>query len=172
MKIGYKIVHFFIIVICLIVQIVFVEHLSIYHIAFDLIMIAVIGVSIFDGVLYGISYGFAAGILLDLMTGSIIGINALVYSINAFIVGKIMDFGFKQKILTYVLIIFSITELNLLVINGVYYLFNFNSNFKELGIELLINPVFNILFMFLIFPLLHARREKKDEFGFAYKDKI
>lgn len=172
MKIGYKIIHFFILVICLIVQIVFVEHLSIYHIEFDLVMIAVIGVSIFDGVLYGISYGFAAGIMLDLLTGSIIGINALVYSINAFIVSGIMNLGFKQKILTYVLIIFSITELNLIVINGVYYLFNFNSNLKDLGIELLINPIFNIVFMFLVFPLLQARREKKDEFGFVYKDKI
>jgi len=172
MKIAYKIIHFLILVICLILQIVFIEYLKLYHINMDLVMVAIIGISIFDGVLYGITYGFAAGLLLDLMLSNVVGVNALTYALNAFIVSKVINIGFRLKILTYILIVFFITELNLLVVSGVYYLFNFSTSLKQLGLEMLISPVCNILFMFLLFPALQAGREKKDEFGFLYKDKI
>jgi rod shape-determining protein MreD len=172
MKIAYKIIHFLILLICLILQIVFIEYLKLYHINIDLVMVAILGISIFDGVLYGIAYGFAAGLLLDLMVSNVVGVNALIYALDAFIVSKVINMGFRFKIITYVIIVFFITELNLLVVSGVYYLFNFSTSLRQLGLEMLINPVGNILFMFLIFPALQAGREKKDEFGFLYKDKI
>jgi rod shape-determining protein MreD len=138
----------------------------------DLLMVAVVAISIFDGPIFGIIYGFIAGMLLDLIVGSITGINALVYVLNGFFAGKIIELGFRRKLTTYVLLIFFITEINLLITSGIYNLFNFYTSIREIGIEMIVNPALNILFMFIIFPLLSAGREKKEEFGFLYKDKI
>jgi len=110
--------------------------------------------------------------ILDLMVGNIIGLSALIYALNGYIVSKIVNIGLKKKIFVYILAIFFITEINLLAFTGVYYLFNFRTSLRGLGLEIAINPICNILLMFIMFPLLQTVRERKDEFGFLYKDKI
>jgi len=172
MKIFLRIIHFLILVICLIIQVSFIEHLKHYNINIDLLMVAIAAVSIFDGPIFGLVYGFIIGMLLDLMAGSIAGINALIYALNGFFACKIIEIGLRRKWAVYVLLIFLITEVNLLLTSGIYYLFNFSLSARQLGIEMLISPVVNILFMFMIFPFFSAGREKKEEFGFIYKDKI
>ncbi len=69
-------------------------------------MVVIIAVALFDGTFWGILFGFAVGMVLDLMIGDIIGISALIYSINAFIVARLITSGFKFKYLTYSFIIF------------------------------------------------------------------
>jgi len=105
------------------------------------------------------------------MTGQVIGITALLFALNAFAAGLILRAGFEKKLLVNILLIFAVTEINLLFLTGVYYLFNFKVSFNALGLELLTNPVFNILAMFVIFPVLRAGRQRKEEIGFIYKDK-
>jgi hypothetical protein len=51
-------------------------------------------------------------------------------------------------------------------------LFNFKASLGGLGLEMAIYPICNILLMFVLFPLLQTGRERKDEFGFLYKDEI
>ncbi|MBM3705618.1 MAG: rod shape-determining protein MreD [Actinobacteria bacterium] len=170
MKIFLKFVHLVFILICLIIQMSFIEHLKIFYINIDLIMVAVIGIAAFDGTVYGLISGFIAGLILDLMTARIIGINALIYSVNGFIAGKVMESGFKKRILAYVLMIFFFSEANLLLQTGIYYIFNYSSSFTKLGIEMLLYPVCNIAVMFLIFPLLKAGTERSGEIGFIFKD--
>ena len=135
-------------------------------------MVAIAAVSIFDGPLFGLVYGFTIGILLDLMVGSITGISAFIYALNGFFAARVVELGFRRKWATYVLLIFFLTEINLLVTSSIYYLFNFSLSAKQLGIEMIVSPVINILLAFIIFPLLSAGREKKEEFGFIYKDEI
>ena len=171
MKIFLKFLHFAVLIVCLIIQIVFGDYLKLYFINFDLIMLVVAAVAVFDGVIYGVAYGFVGGMLFDLLTANIIGVSALIYAVNAFIISRIIDLGFRLKIITYILIIFFITEINLLFISGVYYLFNFSLNVKQFGLEMIINPVCNIILMFIIFPVISAGKEKKEEFGFIYKNK-
>jgi uncharacterized membrane protein len=79
--------------------------------------------------------------------------------------------GFEKKLLVNILLIFTITEINLLFLTGVHYLFNFKVSFSTLGLGLLINPIFNVLVMFAVFPVLRAGRKRKEEIGFIYKDK-
>ena len=171
MKFLLKLLHFILLLICIILQITFAGYLNVFYISLDLIMIAVLGITVYDGDIYGIIMGFFAGLILDLMTGRIIGISALLYALGAFAAGRILTVGFKKKLLVNILLIFTVTETNLLFFTGIYYLFNFKTSFNTLGLELLINPVANILAMFVIFPVLRAGKERKEEIGFIYKDK-
>ncbi|MBE3138491.1 MAG: hypothetical protein IMZ63_01605, partial [Actinobacteria bacterium] len=73
MKAIQRILHFIILIICLVFQITLVERLKLYYINLDLVMIAIAGITIFDGMIYGVVYGFIAGMILDLMVGNVIG---------------------------------------------------------------------------------------------------
>ena len=174
MKIFYKFLHFFILVICLLLQIVFFEYLKSFSLNFDLVMVVIIAIALFDGTFWGILFGFAAGMLLDLLIGDIIGISALIYPINAFIASKLITSGFKFKYLTYSFIIFLVTEINILIVSLIRYLFNFNSNWMQMGLELITKPVLNIILMFIIFPIISisSGMTREIEFGFKYKSKI
>src|SRR4030042_329551 len=137
-------------------------------------MVVIIAVTLFDGTLLGILFGFAVGMVLDLLIGDIIGISALIYPINALIASKLITSDFKFKYLTYSFIIFLVTEINILIVSLIRYLFNFNSNWMQMGLEILTKPVLNIVLMFIIFPIISisSGMTREIEFGFKYKDKI
>ena len=172
MKIFFRILHLIILIVCLILQLSFVEHLRIFGISMDLIAVMIIGIAIFDDVITAMIYGFFAGLVVDLMTGNIIGISALIYSLNGFIAGSVIRLWDRRRILNYVLIVFFITEINLLLASVIYYLFNFDVGFRGLALELILIPVFNSAAMFIIFPILRAGKDSKEELGFIYKDKV
>lgn len=172
MKFFYKVLHFIFIIVCLIIQISFLERLKVFNINIDLVMVAIAGVAVFSGSLIGLLYGFIAGLMLDLLTGGIIGIYALIYSVNGFIAGKLLLLNFKNIQVTYVLLIFFLTEINLLSLNILYYFFNFSPALLRPGLEIIINPVYNIIVMFAVFPLFKAGSKRKEEIGFVYKDTI
>jgi rod shape-determining protein MreD len=137
-------------------------------------MVVIIAVVIFDGTFWGILFGFAAGMMLDLLIGDIIGVSALIYSLNAFIVSKLITSGFKLKYLTYSFIVFLVTEINIIIVSLIRYLFNFSSNWMQMGLELTTKPVLNIVLMFIIFPVISisSGMARETEFGFKYKNKI
>ncbi len=174
MKSFSKILHFFILIICLILQIAFFDYLDIFFINFDLIMVVVIAVALFDGTMWGMIFGFIAGMIIDLMTGNIVGISAVVYSVDAFIVKKLIAAGFKSKLLTYMFIVFLITEVNILAVGLIYYLFNFSISRFGMGLDMIIGPVCNIILLFIIFPIIRMGTgiNRETEFEFKYKDEI
>jgi hypothetical protein len=143
MKIFSKFLHFFLIIICLLLQIVFFEYLKMYYIISDLI---------------------------------IVGISAFIYAIDSFIVNKLITAGFKPAWTTYSFLVFLVTEINILILNLVLYLFNFSIDWSAISLELLVRPVCNIILMFIIFPLIKmssGRSESEEiKFGVQYKDKI
>lgn len=156
MKIVSRILNFFILIICLMLQISFFEYLELFSINFDLIMVIIIAITLFNGTLWGVLAGFTAGMVLDLMTGNIVGISAFVYAVNAFIAGKLIAVEFKSKILSCLFVIFIITEINILMVSLIYYLFNFDINWTGMGMELITGPVLNIVLMFIFFPLVRG----------------
>ena len=109
--------------------------------------------------------------LIDILSGRIIGISALLYALGAFLAGRVSGLELKKKILTDLLLVLIVTELNILFKSGVYYLFGFSASSAKLGLEMLINPVFNAALMFILFPLLDLGRERKEELGFIFKKK-
>lgn len=61
--------------------------LSQLNIAPDFVIIALIYIGVREGKISGAIYGFIAGLLLDVLSGSFIGLLALSYTISAFIAG-------------------------------------------------------------------------------------
>ena len=172
MKIFYRILHFFILIICLLLQITFFENLKLFYVDFDLIMVVIIAIVLFDDVFWGMLFGFIVGMVLDFMMGSIVGISAFIYSVDAFMVGRLVAAGFRYRLLTYSFIVFLITEVNILVVSLIHYLFNFDSNILGMGLELVTKPICNIILMFIIFPVISSGMKRETEFGLKYKDKI
>ena len=172
MKLTYKVLHFFILAACLVLQIAFVENLKLFSMNFDLVLVTVIAISLMDGAIFGAFCGFTAGILLDLMLGGgTVGISAFAYAASAFIAGKLIETGLKQRILSFAFIIFLVTEINLILVSVIHYLFNFNIAISELGLELLVKPVCNIILMFVIFPLIRIGMHREYVIGFHNKEK-
>lgn len=171
MKILIKILHFLLLVAALIIQITFFEHLKMFNIYFDLVLIILVAVTLINGAFYGIISGFVIGILLDLMTGDLVGISALIYALDAFIIWNLVEAGLKYRFSSQVFLIFAVTEANLLTISIIRYLFNFSIDLPLLGLELLLKPVFNILLLAVIYPAVRiSLRQRMESFEFNYKD--
>jgi len=139
---------------------------------FDLIMVAIIAVSLFDGVFWGMLFGFAIGMVLDLSVGNIVGISAFIYSLSAFAANKLVSEEFRNRLLNYLFIVFLITESNILMVSLIRYLFNSNSNLLRIGVEMMTAPACNIILMFILFPVIRAGMRGDIELELKYKDKI
>lgn len=61
--------------------------LSDFNIAPDLVIIAIAYIGAKEGKIHGMLYGFFAGLLVDILSGSFFGLSALSYSLAAFIAG-------------------------------------------------------------------------------------
>ena len=172
MKIINKILHFALLIIALMVQIAFFEHLEMYFISFDLILRAIVAITLLDGAFYGIIFGFVAGLILDLAVGDLVGVSALVYVLDAFIVWKLVEAGFRSKLTSQIFLVFIVTEANLIITNLIRFLFNYQVNLPGMGLDLLILPVFNILLMIIFYPAVKIGISSGlEEFEFKYKNK-
>ncbi len=172
MKTINKILHFALLIIAVMVQIAFFEQLEMYFISFDLVLIAIVAITLLDGAFYGIIFGFIAGLILDLMVGDLVGVSALVYALDAFIVWKLVEAGFRSKLTSQIFLVFIVTEANLIITNLIRFLFNYQVDLPGMGLELLILPVFNILLMIMFYPAIKIEISRGlEEFEFKYKNK-
>ncbi|HAJ95337.1 MAG TPA: rod shape-determining protein MreD, partial [Actinobacteria bacterium] len=114
MKTVNKILHFLLLIVALIIQITFFEQLKLFNIRFDLILISIVIITLIDGVFFGIIFGFIAGLIIDLIAGDLVGISALIYSLDAYIVWRLVESGFKHRFTSQLLLIFAITEVSLI----------------------------------------------------------
>ena len=172
MKIINKILHFALLIIALMVQIAFFEHLKYYLISFDLVLIAIVAITLLDGAFYGIIFGFIAGLILDLVVGDLVGVSALVYALDAFIVWKLVEAGFRSKLTSQIFLVFIVTEANLIIINIIRFLFNYQINLPGVGLDLLIFPAFNIILIIIFYPAIKIGISRGlEEFEFNYKNK-
>ncbi|MCD4669106.1 MAG: rod shape-determining protein MreD [Actinomycetia bacterium] len=105
MKITNKILHFLLLIAALVIQITFFEQLKIFHISFDLIMVVLVAITLIDGAFFGIIFGFIAGLILDVIVGDLVGISALLYSLDAFLVWQLIGSGFKYGFMSQVFLI-------------------------------------------------------------------
>ncbi len=166
------ILHFALLIIALMVQIAFFEHLEMYFISFDIVLIAIVAITLLDGAFYGIIFGFIAGLILDLMAGDLVGVSALVYALDAFIVWKLVEAGFRSKLTSQIFLVFIVTEANLIITNLIRFLFNYQVDLPGMGLELLMLPVFNILLIIMFYPAIKIGISRGlEEFEFKYKNK-
>jgi len=164
MKYFFKFANFFILIFFVILQVVLGEQLKLYNINFDFILVTLVAITFKEGLLTGVIYGFTAGLIFDALSGGIIGISSLIFTLNAFIIHELVESGLKLKLVSYVFVVFIITEIDIIVVDIIYYLFNFSINFVSLGINLITKPFFNLILIFIIFPLLRLKFTKEETF--------
>lgn len=96
--------------------------LSSLNITPDLVIIVIVYIGIKEGKISGAIAGFIAGLLIDFLSGSFLGLQALSYSITAFIAGSFKKDSEKYLYkFNFLLIIFLCS----LISNTIYYLIFF-----------------------------------------------
>jgi rod shape-determining protein MreD len=142
-----------------------------FNIYFDLVLVMLVAVTLINGAFYGIISGFVIGLLLDLVAGDLVGMSALIYALDAFIIWNLVEAGLKYRFSSQAFLIFAVTEANLITIILIRYLFNFDINLSLVGLELLLKPVFNIILLAAIYPAVRiSLRQRMESFELNYKD--
>jgi len=169
MKIFSKTIDFFILIFFLILQVVFGEQLKLYYINFDFILVAIVALTFKNNLVFGMIYGFFAGLDFDVLSSNIIGISPLIFAIDVFIIGRLLESGLKMKLVSYILSVFILTEINIIIISVIYYLFSYKIDFATLGMDLLLKPIFNIAIIFIVFPLMRLKFSGEELIENQYK---
>jgi rod shape-determining protein MreD len=126
--------YFAILVILILIQKTFIWliSLSTLNITPDLVIIAVVYISVSEGKIFGSITGFLAGLIIDLISGSFLGLMALSYSVAGFIAGGFFTEGDKYLYkLNFLIIVF----LSSIISNFIFYIIYFQGlslNFLEI----------------------------------------
>jgi rod shape-determining protein MreD len=169
MKIFNKAVDFFLLIFFIILQVVFGEQLKLNYLNFDFILVAIVALTFKNGLITGMLYGFFAGLVFDILSSNIIGISPLILALSAFIIGRLLESGLKIKLVSYILTVFMLTEINIIIISIIYYLFSYSIDFTSLGMDLMFKPMFNILIILIIFPLMRVKFSGEELIEYQYK---
>lgn len=136
--------------------------LSSLNITPDLVIIAVVFISISEGKVFGSITGFLAGLAIDLISGSFLGLMALSYSIAGFIAGGFFSEGdkFLYKF-NFLIIVF----LSSIISNFIFYIIYFQGlslNFIEIFTKYILTTstyTAIVSIVFIIFPRNKALKE-------------
>ena len=153
-----------IIVILILIQktLIWLISLSSLNITPDLVLIAVVYISISEGKIFGSITGFIAGLTIDLISGSFLGLMALSYSITGFVAGVFFTEGDKNlSKINFLVIIFLCS----IVSNLVYYVIYFQGlalNFFEIFSKYILTTstyTTIVSIVYIIFPGKKALKE-------------
>jgi rod shape-determining protein MreD len=151
----------------ILIQVSFIWLISIsnYNITPDLVIIPVIYLGYTRGHIAGMVSGFAAGLTLDILSGSFIGLSALSYCLAGFISGyfnKQMT-GEASKKSSLIGIIFMCTLVAYSIFFAVYFQGS-SISFPEIFLKYIITTTFYTSLFGLIFSLIFNRFDLKKTF--------
>jgi rod shape-determining protein MreD len=136
--------------------------LSSLNITPDLVIIAVVFISISEGKVFGSITGFLAGLAIDLISGSFLGLMALSYSIAGFVAGGFFTEGDKYLYkFNFLIIVF----LSSIISNFIFYIIYFQGlslNFIEIFSKyILTTSTYTAILsiVYIIFPSKKALKE-------------
>lgn len=155
----------FVILIVVQVSLIWLVAITKYNITPDLVLILVIYLGYARGHLAGMISGFVSGLILDILSGSFIGLSAMVYSIAGFISGyfnrPVSDKPTKKSPL--VGIIFMCT----LIAYSLFFLIYFQGSqisYEEIFLKYVITTTFYTSVFGLVFSLIFNRFDLKKTF--------
>jgi rod shape-determining protein MreD len=96
--------------------------LSALNITPDLVLIAIVFISVSEGKIFGSITGFLAGFTIDLVSGNFLGLTALSYSIAGFAAGAFLTDGAKYLVKVNFLIVVFIGSM---ISNFIFYMIYF-----------------------------------------------
>jgi rod shape-determining protein MreD len=96
--------------------------LSQFNISPDFVIIALIYIGVREGKISGAIYGFIAGLLLDVLSGSFLGLLALSYTISAFIAGFFQTDNDRFLVrFNFIIAVFAISILSNFIYFGLFF---------------------------------------------------
>ena len=136
-------------------QINFFNWFTIAGVMPNLFIILALFIGLFTNKNLGAIYGISIGLIVDLLTNQIIGINAVVYGIVGFLAG-IFDKNFsKDNRITIIFIVISATIISETIVYFLNYLIiNTNLNILAFIKILSIETVYNVLISIILYPLI------------------
>lgn len=140
---------------------IWVVAISSYNITPDLVLLVLVYISLKEGKIWGMTSGFSAGLVIDLLAGTFLGLLSLAYTIACFITGNFKDDEEKNlKSLNFILI----TGLASLITNFLYFEIFFQSVASAMsGLEVVYKYILpSSLYTMLIsmFYLFKPRKKK------------
>lgn len=160
-----KYVKYFVILFVLILvqkTLIWLISLSTLNITPDLVLIAIVYISVSEGKIFGSIAGFLAGFAIDLVSGTFLGLTALSYSIAGFAAGAFISDGDKYLTkINFLIVVF----LSSMISNFIFYLIYFQ------GLSLNLIEIFSkyilttstyttlVSIIYIIFPRKKALKE-------------
>lgn len=136
--------------------------LSALNITPDLVLIALVYISVSEGKIFGSIAGFIAGFAIDLVSGTFLGLTALSYSIAGFAAGAFLTEGDKYlSKINFLIVVF----MGSMISNFIFYMIYFQGlplNFIEIFSKyVLTSSTYTTLVsvIYLIFPRKKAVKE-------------
>lgn len=108
------------------------QYTRIYAIKPDFSIIIIVAYAIIRGSAYGAFIGFGTGLLIDMLYGRAIGINALSYMVTGYIIGQAHENVFKDSLIPP----FIFNFIAIIIFQHIYLLLSyFSNNFPSIGIS-------------------------------------
>lgn len=146
-----------IVFVCFLLQTTLFQHIALAGEVPNLILITVVAISYMRGRLEGMYIGFASGLLIDLLYGDLIGMNALLFVVTGYLVGICNEIYYRDE-LSVPIIIIAISDFGY---NFVFYVFNFLLRgrfdvFYYIWKIILPEMVYTVLVACILYKLLHS----------------
>jgi len=116
--------YFILLLVSLILQVTIIKFIAVspFNIAPDIVFLAIIYIAVKEGSLSGSLFGFSAGLFIDIISGSFVGLCALLYSIFGFASGYLKrDEDKLLKKYNFLVITLIFTLLNFLIYYFIYF---------------------------------------------------
>ena len=134
-----------------------------HEISADLLLVAVVSVSFLRGSREGVAFGFCAGLLQDLATGSFFGVNIFSKMVIGYGCGAFARHFFKEQYFLPVFSVIAASIANYFIILMFMILLGYRFDWKDqLSALLLPMVVFNAVFAF---PVHYWTRRLSERFG-------
>lgn len=141
-------------------SVVWLISISSYNITPDIIVIMIIYIGVKNGHVEGAVFGFLAGLILDFISGSFVGLSALCYTISGFTAGYFYrqeDDKFLEKF-NFLIVVFPVT----LLCNFIYFMIfsqGVTLSFGDIFFKLVLTSTTYTTLISLIFVFLPKRKE-------------
>jgi len=145
---------------------IWVVAVSSYNITPDLVLIVLVYITIREGKIYGILSGFFAGLIIDLLAGTFLGLLAISNTITFFIIGNFKDESEKNlKSINFILI----TGLASLITNFLYFEIFFQSAATSISmIEVIYKYILPSVFYTMLISVFYLFKPRSKSIQKAY----
>lgn len=156
-----KIVSLIIIFVCFLFQSTFWNIITFTNIKPNLMLILVVSFALMHGSRTGIWFGFISGFLSDILYGDLFGVNALLFMLIGYLVGKMYQVFFDDDIRVALLA----TGIADLAYNVVYYIIKFafgiRYNFPAYALHIMIPEIiFTLILTVILYRLFYLINRK------------